>query len=67
MYVHRDAKVFVMSSDHEGFPNALVEAMVCGIPSVSTDFDSGVASQLIQEGENGYLCPVGDSTTMAEK
>ena len=67
VYVHRDAKVFVMSSDHEGFPNALVEAMVCGIPSVSTDFDSGVASQLIQEGENGYLCPVGDSTTMAEK
>ena len=66
-YVHRNAKVFVMSSDHEGFPNALVEAMVCGIPSISTNFDTGVAAQLIQDGVNGYLCPVGDCDTMAEE
>lgn len=49
-----------MSSDHEGFPNALVEAMVCGIPSLSTKFDTGVAEQLIRDGENGFLCEAGN-------
>lgn len=57
---NKDARLFVMSSDHEGFPNALVEAMVCGIPSLSTKFDTGVAEQLIRDGENGFLCEAGN-------
>lgn len=64
---YRDAKLFVLSSDYEGFPNALAEAMIYGIPSISTDFDSGVASELIREGENGWLVDVGDTQKLAQK
>lgn len=64
---NRDAKLFVMSSDYEGFPNALAEAMVQGIPSISTDFDTGVASDLICNGRNGWLVAVGDTDDLAKK
>ena len=61
---NRNSKLFVMSSDQEGFPNALVEAMACGLPSLSTKFDTGVAEQLIHDGINGFLCEVGNLQDM---
>lgn len=64
---NRDAMLFVMSSDHEGFPNALVEAMACGLPSLSTKFDTGVAEQLIKDGENGFLCEAGNFYDMVRQ
>ena len=64
---NRDAKLFVMSSNFEGFPNALAESMIYGIPSISTDFDTGVASELIKEGVNGWLVHVGDIEGLAAK
>lgn len=67
IYKNRDSRAFVMSSDFEGFPNALVEAMAYGIPCISTDFDSGIAATLIQNGKNGYLCKVKDVNDMSEK
>lgn len=50
-----DAKVFVLSSDYEGMPNALMEAMALGIPCVSTDCNPGGAKALIQSGFNGII------------
>lgn len=61
-----NAKLFVMSSDAEGLPNALIEALVMGVPCVSTVFDGGAAEQLITSGENGLLVPKDDAEALAK-
>lgn len=62
-----DARLFVLSSDYEGIPNALIEAMLLGVPSVSTDCSPGGAALLIKNGENGFLVPRGDADALSEK
>lgn len=64
LYTERD--LYLMSSDYEGMPNALAEAMAIGIPCISTDCKTG-PSDLIENGDNGYLVKVGDAYAMAEK
>ena len=59
------ADIFVMSSDYEGMPNALMEALAVGVPCISTDCPCGGPRMLIKEGENGCLVPVNDSVQMA--
>lgn len=51
----KDAKMFVMTSIYEGMPNALIEAMVLGLPVISSDCPCGGPKMLIKNGENGYL------------
>lgn len=63
----RDSKVFVLASDYEGLPNALIEAMACGLPCVSTDCSPGGARELIQDGENGVIVPCGDIKGLADR
>lgn len=62
----KDASLFVLSSDYEGIPNALMEAMVLGLPCISTDCDGGGAKFLIENGVNGLLVPKGDIYTLGE-
>lgn len=60
----KDMGMFVMTSRFEGMPNALIEAMACGLPCVCTDCDFGPA-ELIRDGENGLLVPVDDVHAIA--
>lgn len=62
-YARADA--FVLSSDFEGQPNALMEAMAAGLVCVSTDCPTG-PSGLIQDGTDGLLVPCGDEERMLE-
>ena len=64
--VYEESDVYVMSSDYEGLPNALAEAMAIGLPCVSTDCKTG-PSDLIDNGQNGFLIPCGDVNALAEK
>ena len=61
----QDARIFVLSSNYEGMPNAVAEAFALGIPVVSTDCPSGGAKMLIGDEERGLLVPVGDAEAMA--
>lgn len=54
-----NSSVFIMSSDFEGMPNSLMEAMAVGIPVISTDCPTG-PKELIGNNERGYLVTAGD-------
>jgi glycosyltransferase involved in cell wall biosynthesis len=56
------SKIFAFTSISEGFPNALLEAMAAGLPCVSFDCIAG-PSDIITNGENGYLIPILDFNT----
>lgn len=62
----KSSKVFVLTSEYEGIPNALIEAMALGVPVVSTDCSPGGAALLIDNYQNGILVPVNDVDRIAE-
>lgn len=61
------SSLFVLSSDFEGMPNALMEAMALGVPCISTDCRPGGARELIDDGSNGWITPRNDVESLAKK
>lgn len=62
----QNASVAVLSSDFEGIPNALLEYMSLGIPSISTDCSPGGASMIIKDKVNGLLVPCNNPMELAK-
>ena len=62
-----EASLFVLTSEYEGMPNVLIEAMALGTPCISTDCRPGGARALISSGKNGILVPLNDEEVLAKK
>ena len=62
---YADSSMLVMSSNYEGFPMVMIEAMACGLPAVSFDFKCG-PKDIIRHGVNGLLVKNGDIQGLAD-
>lgn len=60
------ARILSLTSYTEGMPNSIMEAMALGTVVVSTDCPCGGPAEIIQDGENGLLVPVGDADALAD-
>lgn len=58
------SRIFVLTSDYEGMPNALLESMALGLACISTDCPCGGPRTVIRDGENGLLIPVRDEKAL---
>lgn len=62
-----DARMCVLPSKYEGMPNALIESVSLGVPSIASDCPAYGGRQVITSGENGYLVPVDDKEDFVHK
>lgn len=62
----KDSSIFLLASDYEGIPNALMEAMSVGLPVISTDCSPGGAKLLIENFKNGLIVPRDDASSIAD-
>ena len=62
----KNSAMFVMTSDYEGMPNSLIEAMGIGLPVISTDCKGGGAKALIKNHVNGIIVPREDTDAVAQ-
>src|SRR5690554_488805 len=63
---YRRAKVFAFTSESEGFPNVLAEALSFGLPAVAFDCVAGPADLLI-DGHNGFLVPLNNYSLFSQR
>jgi len=64
--LYRTSAMCVLTSEMEGLPMVLLEAKAYGLPIVSFDIQTG-PSDIVRDGENGYLVEWSNTTGMAEK
>ena len=60
------SEMFVLTSDYEGIPNVLIEAMSIGMPCIATDCSPGGARMLLDNGKYGIIVPCGDEQAVAD-
>lgn len=60
-----EASIFCLSSNYEGMSNSLMEALLLGTACISTDVSG--AEDLIVDGENGFIIPVGEENCLFDK
>jgi glycosyltransferase involved in cell wall biosynthesis len=59
------ADAFILTSNFEGMPGALIQALACGVPCVSRDCHTGPA-ELITDGENGFLVAMDNNDRLVD-
>jgi len=64
-YFYGAIDIFCLSSDSEGMPLTLLEALAAGVPVISTDV--GGISEIIEDGKTGYLVPKGSAKYLATR
>lgn len=62
----KNAKLFVHSSRFEGLPTVLIEALICGVPVISSDCPTG-PKEILLDGKIGKLYTIGDYKTLSDE
>ncbi|MBZ0319446.1 MAG: glycosyltransferase [Anaerolineae bacterium] len=61
--IYQGGDIFVLTSDYEGTPNVVLEAMACGLPVIATR--AGAMAKLIDNGRTGFVTDIGDVDAIA--
>lgn len=63
----KNAKMFILTSNYEGMPNSLIEAMALGLPVISTDCPCGGPKKIIRNNHNGFIVKCEDIYDLSKK